>query len=351
MMDYNMSMKAFRQFFPPVIRNIEADVYFENFFIFAILSIIGIRIFLQVTGFPQLGGGELHIAHMLWGGMFMLAALFLFFFFLNKALHQLASVLAGIGFGTFIDELGKFLTADNDYFYQPTFSLIYLIFVLLYLSFHIFRIRSRYAQAEYLANAVEAAKEVLIHDFDVEEKQAALDWLSKADPKHKYTKALKELISSEKPVAIKTSATGLIRAELRRWYKIIVTKRWLPSIAIGFFSLQTVGYLILMTLLVVYQFTGREILIELRLGFFGWGLLVSSALAIGLMVIGLWQLLRLVRRRQAYRFFRYSMMTNILLVTFFAFYFHETIALLNVLLNILFLKTIEYALIQEEVHN
>ena len=43
--------------------------------------------------------------------------------------------IAGAGFGTFIDELGKFITRDHDYFFRPTAGLLYVIFVLLFLAF------------------------------------------------------------------------------------------------------------------------------------------------------------------------------------------------------------------------
>jgi len=48
------------------IRNLDADVHLEIFLVAAVAAILGIRLYLKLAGYPQLGGGSLHIAHMLW---------------------------------------------------------------------------------------------------------------------------------------------------------------------------------------------------------------------------------------------------------------------------------------------
>src|SRR5262245_60066952 len=118
---------------PRAPRNAELGSLLETFLIAGIATVLVIRTQLWPTAYPQLGGGGLHIAHLLWGGVFMVLAIGILLIFLGRGPRRPAAVIGGVGFGFFIDELGKFITEDNDYFFKPAAGVIYLIFILLFL--------------------------------------------------------------------------------------------------------------------------------------------------------------------------------------------------------------------------
>ncbi len=114
-------------------RNEGRAEYHELLLVSSVATVVAVRVGLHLSGYPQIGGGGLHIAHLLWGGLAMLASVLLLLTYLSRRVMRIAAVLGGVGFGLFVDELGKFVTADNDYFFRPALSLIYVCFVLLYL--------------------------------------------------------------------------------------------------------------------------------------------------------------------------------------------------------------------------
>jgi hypothetical protein len=93
-------------------------------------TVIATRWFLSLTGFPTIGGGDLHIAHALWGGVALFAAALLPILLAGRAVYVASAALAGIGIGLFIDEVGKFITTENDYFYPAAAPIIYATFLL-----------------------------------------------------------------------------------------------------------------------------------------------------------------------------------------------------------------------------
>jgi hypothetical protein len=156
-------MKPFHRHF---VRSLEGRSLLEIFFVTAVASVLGIRFFLALTGYPSLSPGNLHIAHVLLGGVLMMIALVINLGYINKSAYYLAATLGGLGFGAFIDELGKFITGDNNYFYRPTVALIYIVFVLLYLGIEALVLKPRFSEQERLINALELAKEVVLEDLE-----------------------------------------------------------------------------------------------------------------------------------------------------------------------------------------
>ncbi|HXV27567.1 MAG TPA: hypothetical protein VD913_01240, partial [bacterium] len=179
------------------IRKIGAENYLSLFLIAAITTILLIRLFLKMTGYPQLGNAAgLHIAHMLWGGLLMMAAIVIAFSFVGRWPLQWVALLGGIGFGAFIDELGKFLTHDNNYFFQPTVALIYFIFVLIFLIFRTLVVKEEFSEKEYLINALEEIEGIALHTADQEARKRMQQYLSKCDASNPLVKTFRRIFEA-----------------------------------------------------------------------------------------------------------------------------------------------------------
>ena len=147
----------------------------ELYLLLMLLSFAGsvafTRLFLELTGYPQLGGGSIHIAHVLWGGLLLYLAALLPLIFANRWVYIVGAVLAGIGVGLFIDEVGKFITQTNNYFEPLAAPIVYALFLLsVLLYFRVSRPVPREPRAE-LYQVLEAMEEVLDHDLDAQERQ------------------------------------------------------------------------------------------------------------------------------------------------------------------------------------
>jgi hypothetical protein len=128
------------------------------------------RLFLQLTGYPRIGSGSLHIAHVVWGGLLLFLASLLPLLLANRWVSTLGAVLAGAGTGLFIDEVGKFITSTNDYFYPPAAPIIYVFFLLtVWFYFQIRKPPSQDPRAVFY-RVLEGFEEVLDRDLEPAEQ-------------------------------------------------------------------------------------------------------------------------------------------------------------------------------------
>ena len=160
------------------------------------LSVSLTRLFLALTGYPQLGGGTLHISHVLWGGLFLFIAAMLPLIWANRWVYRVGAIFAGVGIGLFIDEVGKFITQSYDYFFPPAAPIVYaffLICVLIYLQFA--RPGPRRTRSELYA-VLEMMEEVLDHDLDAYEQaeiKTRLTFVTEQDDNPDLTRLASEL--------------------------------------------------------------------------------------------------------------------------------------------------------------
>ena len=284
----------------------------EVFLVSAAVCVLCIRAVLSATGYPQIHGGGLHVAHVLFGGIGMAAALVLVMVSLTKPAINLAAVIGGIGFGAFIDEIGKFLTSDNDYFYRPAVAIMYMTFVAIFITVRSIERRARPAEAAYLANALDLAKEAVAGNLDEEEAHRAREYLARCDQEDPVVASVGAIL--DRIETAPAHAPGFIaksRNRMRSLYRRIMLRRGFATLVVSGFVIT--GLVAFVQAIVVLSGKRRS-----ELSFAGWGEIVSDLAVGAFVVLGLVRIRR--SRLAAYRMFARAVLVSIFLAQMFAFY-------------------------------
>ena len=205
-----------------------------------------VRSYLVLTGYPQIGSGTLHIAHVLWGGLILYIAAILPLIYLNPRLLNIGAILSGVGMGLFIDEVGKFITREYDYFFPAAAPIMYIFFLLLViLVTMIRRPRSVDGRAE-LVRSLEIVREQLYRPLDPAEREHIERDMSKvidSDPDilhQDMARHLLEVVHSDRRTAPESRPAWWMRfaKELEVW----LTKQrlsWFLGVGMGILSMIT----------------------------------------------------------------------------------------------------------------
>lgn len=334
---------------PIFYRNIDARDHLELFLVSSISSLLLVRFYLYVTGYPQIGSGSFHIAHMLYGGLFMMAAIIIGVSFIGRRTQRLTALVGGIGFGVFIDELGKFITRDHDYFFRPTIGIIYAIFISMYLLFNFISRSTKLSSTEYQLNALRHFEEAVRHDMDPREKLRIKRLLSKADQKSIITQELQILLAQLEtvpPPLPRRFYKTLARAnrQYRKFWKLQNSNQLIATL----FIFQALLFLVAIMGTVANNFDnvndffntyndyGQELII---------GQFISSVVAAVFILRGAISLR--YSRLAAFENFRRAILVNVFLTEFFIFSRIQFEAIPGFAINLILLMALHYAIDQE----
>jgi hypothetical protein len=324
-------------------RNIEVRSLLDTFFVCSIATILIIRLQLWATNYPKLGGGKLHIAHLLWGGLAMLVAIVILLSFISRSRRHLAAFVGGVGFGFFIDEIGKFVTSDNDYFFKPAAGIIYIVFILLFLAIRELGWRRRFSPDECLANAMALLSESSFRKLRHREQGMVRTLLSRCDGQDPLVPTLYGMLDRigaepDKPPGWFTR-TG---TRLSNFYLRLAKSRKFAIALIALFGLLAVLTVVTVVLNARDIFDGQQ-----KLSVISVAGLASSLVVAAVIVVGVYAVRN--SRLEAYRWFDRALLVQIFFTEVFAFLQIQFAAVFELLFTLFLLLTLR-TMIHVEVH-
>jgi hypothetical protein len=235
----------------PVARE-EAAGYLTLLVVAFVVTVTVTRVFLAATGYPRLGGGTFHLAHALWGGLLLVVAVVVQLLWANRWALRLAAGCAGIGVGLFMDEVGKFITTRNDYFFPLAAPIVYVTMVIL--GWIAFRARRRRppSDRERLYEVLDDLQDLADGRLDSDRRAAIIAHLGYLRDEwdrpdlRELSARLEEFLLSP-VVTVLPPRPGLLqraRSRLGRVEQRLLPERWMRRILTAFLLLGTAGQLI-----------------------------------------------------------------------------------------------------------
>lgn len=323
----------------------------------SVATVIFVRSFLALTGYPQIGSGTLHIAHVLWGGLILYVAAILPLIYLNPRLHLVGAILSGVGVGLFIDEVGKFITRQYDYFFPAAAPIIYVFFLLLVILVIMIRRPAPVDGRAELVQSLEVVSEQLYRPLDQVERahiEQDLNRVIESDPDslHKVLAGhLLEIVRVDtRAVDNKSVAWRMRIAEQIELWLTEKRLRWFLGVGMAFLGLFALKNPLQAWLewsmphsgLVSYlqAHSGRQIAAFEAQGLYN--LRLGLEVVIGLMLLISVVLLLVGKKRQAFNLGYLSLLLSLTVLDLLLFYFEQFSTLMIVLFQFILLLGVMY---------
>lgn len=322
-----------------MVRDVEAGTNLQALLVSAVTAVLVTRLYLTMTGYPRIGGGPLHIAHLLWGGLLMLVAIVILLSALGNRAKRVSAIVGGAGFGLFVDEIGKFVTADNDYFFQPAIALIYVLFILLFLVFRAIERRSL-SPHESLVNAADMLVDVILGGATRAELARARWLLRRSGDSSAVAAALHDALAGAQRAREHHSQLSGVALSAWKAYDRLLRWSWFErALWLVFIGWAVVG--LVTTVAVSFAaVAGAE-----RLP----ATLLTSTLSLVMICIGV---VRLARSRLiAYRWFERGVLISVFLTQVIVFWQDQLTALGGLMWDLVLLSVLRFLIRQESARN
>jgi hypothetical protein len=214
-------------------RNYLLGAQLDTFLVCAATGVVVNRLFLIITGYPQIGSrepGAIHISHSIYGGFAMMIAAAVALSFLHPNVRWFVAIVGGLGFGWYIDELGKYVS-NAGYLYRPALAIIYVTFVLLFIAVRSIAGRG-FGHDDAVANALESLKAAALGTLDDSQRRLAIARLDQSGPHTPFATRVRALLDDapasppRPPNAFKRAGArleaGYIKWSHRRSFTIVI---------------------------------------------------------------------------------------------------------------------------------
>ena len=315
-------------------RELRATTYLIAFVVATVATVLVTRGVLAAAGFPQLSGSGLHVAHVLWGGLLMALALVLVMSFVGPMIRPVVAVIGGIGFGLFIDEVGKFVTSENDYFFRPAAAIMYVVIVLFVLLIQALHGRHRPQPEELLAGALVEAVGGAAGGISDGRRARALALVEQAGDQPAAAETAAMLRALPRTTRQVGDPLTWIGDRVRRVGGAIVTKRWLRITLVVILCINAASGLLTALIVILIQVLPASVSKNLSAGASAW-VAIPAGLAAVCVVVGI----RRLRQdpRSAYTWFERAVLIDLLLTQPFVVATDQFSALPSIIIDLLML--------------
>jgi hypothetical protein len=258
----------------------------------------------------------------------MVAAIVILLTYVGRTAARSASIAGGAGFGLFIDELGKFITSDTNYFFKPAAAIIYVVFMLLYFAIRLILRRQHLSGRTQLHLGLQEFMEAAAHSFDARLINRTKEYLCRDPSDSQVTSSLIALLDSiPETHSHKPGPIHRLRVRQQRRYEILVRTAWFPYAVVVGYSVLALSGIAAAVLTTLGALPAQERHLGSGFALDDSGAVVGSVISGALIVVGDAAMLR--SRLDAYRCFRAAMLVSIFVTTLFEFYGIQFYALIG----------------------